>query len=152
MRTRSMLIAATVASLVASAPPALSGPKSPPAERVVEERYDLPTVAVEGVGGLCYACFIFTAGPRETTLQIEVVDDRSPTTHVGYALDLNGDAFYDKYGYVCGATEEPLAVKPFTRIIVSVDANPQPDEIDEVCPGVATSGTVRLTFGRSPSS
>lgn len=145
MFTRRVIGATTVLLMVAGAAPAAGGPR-PARPRVVESRYDLPTVAVRNVGGLCYACFTFSAGPGETSVDIEAADDVSDTVLVGYGIDLNGDTFSDEWGYFCGSNE--FSIRPYSKIFVSVYANPPLDreQPTAACPGVATSGSVKLTF------
>lgn len=149
MRIRRLMIAIMVLSLVTgNAGSAVGEPGSERSARVVEFAYDLPTIGINDVASLCYACFTVQAGPKERRLEISAADEYSPNVYVQYGLDFDGDTYVDESGDLCTATTEPLRIRPFTSAIVIVMANPPEVPPGVICPGTATTGTVTVSFSR----
>ena len=119
--------------------------------RVVEETYATPAVVVPPGDGAFYACVpgnqdespnygcvVTRTGAHELYASIEIVD---ATGLPAAALVFPHDG--DEYEIVCGSTPEPLRVSPGTDMEIWF----QPATAE--CPGVATTGTVRITLFRS---
>lgn len=116
--------------------------------RVVELTYMGPAIggadtpAVNPFGLIAPVNFI--PGPGETQALIEIVDDNSPKASAGFSYDSDGDGLNDTGLDVCGSTPEPLTMIPGTQYNVFPYLLPS-----TTCPdGVATSGTIKVTFNQ----
>lgn len=110
-------------------------------QRVVTLTYDAPAIGVAGgPAGVCVStgCIQVAVGSRERYVSIEIDD----------ATGLSSPAVVDMGGgsdvYVCGATESPLQTSG-GEIVVWI----HPAAITG-CTGLASTGTVTLTFSNLP--
>ena len=86
----------------------------------------------------------FIPGMGETQALIEIVDDVSPNASAGFSYDSDGDGLNDTGIDVCGSTPEPIEVLPGTQYNVFPYLLPSTTCTD----GVATSGTIKVTFNQ----
>lgn len=113
-------------------------------ERVVEGTYDNPA---PGIGGVVYFNNLggqldAPSGPNEFYMSIEIVDDSGQPTYFNISAD--GTII----GGGCGKTETPIESTPGLAYKISVTMGPGLEAPD--CMGVATSGTIKVTFSNMP--
>ena len=116
--------------------------------RVVELTYmgpaigsaDTPAINIWGL----IAPVNFIPGPGETLATIEIIDDHSPKASAGFSYDSDGDGLNDTGLDVCGSTPEPITMIPGTQYNVFPYLLPSTGCMD----GVATSGTIKVTFNQ----
>jgi hypothetical protein len=144
---RKLVLTFVAVSLVGTALPGTASGKAPTV-RTVEAPYATPFIGHPEATGACAdgdkGCVYFDVG-RERLLDVEVVDGTG-TPAYAYVLQRQDDGTPPKaVGHVCGATTEPLKIKPNLEVIVilSVVTGPQVP-----CTGVATSGRVVARFTR----
>lgn len=115
--------------------------------REAEYTYDAP--AVGSGGGVCFAatnsCGDIATGPTERFVVVEITDQAGMDVYASIGQDLDGDNFTDNSVDICGKSEEPIPIEPGYAITVFPWAVGGPD-----CPGVATTGTVKLTLSNLP--
>ena len=134
------------ASFLAGA--AEAGKKKPKrVERVAEARYENPSPGSSQTGGVGLNIPAFPTAPTEVFVSVEVHDDVNPMAGVRVRWDTDGDSTSDGAFYVCGATEEPIAIPGG----VTLDVFPYIGGDQVACPGgIPTSGTVKMTFSNLP--
>lgn len=142
------LILLLALSLAASAlvGPAGAKKKRKRAERVVEVRYEQPAVGSGTTGGVGLGIPTIATASSEVFVSVEVTDDVNPMAGVRVRWDLDGDGTSDGAFFVCGKTEEPVAIPGG----VVLDVFPYIGG-DASCPGSsATTGTVKATLSNLP--
>jgi hypothetical protein len=116
--------------------------------RVVELTYMGPSIGGADTPALnpwgLIAPVNFIPGMGETQALIEIIDDNSPNASAGFSYDSDGDGLNDSGFDVCGTTPEPVAVLPGTQYNVFPYLLPSTTCQD----GVATSGTIKVTFNQ----
>ena len=125
--------------------------KKKPYSRVVEGSYTQPAPGIGGVvtlngqGGTIDAPTL----ENEMFLNIEITDDSGQPVYWGLShQDENGDGAGDIVTGGCGNTETPLEIVPGYSYTITITAGPGAEA--PTCPGVATAGTVKLTFTEVP--
>jgi hypothetical protein len=118
--------------------------------RTIEMPYTEPAVGAAGLG-VCFqgtSCVFTEPLPGERSVSIEIVDELGLPVHASVIQDTSGDGNYlatdDETVHICGSTEKPLKIKPQT-VTVWVWRGPG---VPPPCPGIASSGKVKLTFSR----
>ncbi|MDQ3964560.1 MAG: hypothetical protein M3277_11725 [Actinomycetota bacterium] len=113
-------------------------------ERVVEGTYDNPAPGVGGVVTLNGAGGTFDApsGPGEYYMSVEIIDDSGQQTYFGIAADST------IIGGGCGKTETPFEITPGVAYNITVTMGPGLKAPS--CAGVATTGTIKVTFSNTP--
>ena len=134
------------ASFLAGA--AEAGKKKPKrVERVAEARYENPSPGSAQTGGVGLNIPAFPTAPTEVFVSVEVLDDVNPMAGVRVRWDPNADGVSDGAFFVCGATDEPVALPGG----VTLDVFPYIGGDQVACPGgIPTSGTVKMTFSNLP--
>ena len=125
--------------------------KKKPYSRVFEATYANPApgiggvVTISGQGGTADS----PALANERFLSIDIVDDAGQPVYWGLShQDENGDGAGDIVTGGCGKTDTPLEIIPGYSYTVTVTTGPGAEA--PTCPGVATSGTIKLTFTAVP--
>lgn len=115
-------------------------------ERVVEYRYESPSVGATGAGGVTLNPGLST-GPDEIYLSLEQTDDVSPVPNVRFSWDTDGDGQNDTGVNICGGkTEEPVELPG--GIELGVFTYPSGGA---ACPGTFnTTGTLKITLSNMP--
>lgn len=115
-----------------------------PYVRVVEGTYDNPAPGVGGIVTLNGAGGTFdvpTAG-NEYYMSVEVIDDSGQQTYFGIAEENTIVAGG------CGKTETPMEITPGAAYNITVTMGPGLNA--PTCPGVATTGTIKVTLTEVP--
>ena len=147
--TLALLVGCLAAALVVG--PAEAGkrkkPKAPvKSERVVELRYENPSIGSATTGGLGVNYPSAPSAVTEVYLSVEVIDDANPMAGVRLRWDPDGDGSFDS-AFVCGKTAEPISIPGGATI----EAWPYIGGDPVGCPGSsATTGTVKFTFSNLP--
>lgn len=122
-------------------------------ERTVEYAYAVPSPGVSGVAGFCLAgngvdtgCNEIATASEETYASVEVTDATGQATNWYLAQDTDtSNTGLEIFASGCGKTDAPVAITPGLALRVQVAAVGGPD-----CPGVATSGTVKVVLSNMP--
>lgn len=125
--------------------------KKKPRQRTVEVPYSQPAVGTAGIG-VCFqgsSCVFVEPLPGERSVSVEISDELGLPVYASVIQDTSGDGNYlatdDATTHICGETAEPIEIEPQT---VTVWVWPGPGA-PPPCPGVASSGTVKLTFSNA---
>lgn len=124
--------------------------KKPPKPRTAEADYAGPAIGAAGVGACSpgtLGCFGFPSTQKELYVQVQIEDSASPMVYASITQDLNGDNQADTSTGICGATEEPVPIDPGYEVTIFIWEGPGPSP---VCAGLATSGTIKVTFSATP--
>lgn len=115
-------------------------------ERTIEVRYENPAFGSPNAGGACFGCPSFATAKNEVFMSIEVTDDVNPGAGSRFSWDTDGDGRNDTGFYVCGKTDEAVAIPGG----VEITAFPYPVGTPD-CPAAgAFSGTIKATFSNLP--
>jgi hypothetical protein len=149
----SLVLSLVVAGLVAPAEAGKKKKKPKRIERKAETTYQAPAIGIGELGtGVCFvptnSCGNVPTGPKDLWVKIQVED--ASTTNVMFSVgqDTDPDALGTEtdLGTFCGGTEEAIpVVSPGHEIVLFPWAVGGPS-----CPGIATTGTVTLTFSNLP--
>lgn len=145
---RKTLIALLALSAAASMLAVPAGAKKKPkkVQRVVEVRYEQPAIGSGTTGGVGLGIPQIPTAANEIFVSMEVTDDVNPMAGVRVRWDLNGDGTSDGAFFVCGKTDEPVAIPGG----VALDVFPYVGG-DVSCPGSsATAGSVKATLSNRP--
>jgi hypothetical protein len=120
--------------------------------RVIEGTYDNPAPGIGGV--VTFTAFggtiAFPTLPNEAYVSVEVKDAVGPQTYFGLAQeDTDGDGFGEIIAGGCTKTEEPLPITGGLEHTVTITTGPGAEAPD--CPGIATTGTVKITLTETPT-
>ena len=122
-----------------------------PYSRVFEATYANPAPGIGGVvtiggqGGTADS----PALANERFLSIEIIDDAGQPVYWGLShQDEGGDGAGDIVAGGCGKTDTPLEIIPGYSYTITVTTGPGASA--PTCPGVATAGTIKLTFTEVP--
>ena len=146
-----LLVLGLVASFAAA--PAQAKKKKKPArvERTAQGTYAAPATLVgnctqtDGVG-----CMTIQSGAGEEYLTATVTDQHGQPVSISVEADLDGDATTEtSYGSFCGETAEPIQIEPGAAIVFWV-GRADVAAVDGCAPGVATQGTLDVTFSNMP--
>lgn len=125
--------------------------KAPPAPRVIEATYENPApgiggvLTVTGAGGTLDVPTL----SGENFITVEVTDDVGPAVYFGIAQeDTDGDGIGEIIYGGCSKTPEPLPITGGLTHTITVTTGPGAE--DPACPGVATSGTIKVTVSATP--
>lgn len=115
-------------------------------ERVLEYRYEQPSVGATGAGGVTLNPAVAT-GADETYISVEQTDDVSPVPNVRFSWDTDGDGTRDTGVNICGGkTEEPVELPGGVELGVFTYPTG-----GAACPGTFnTTGTIKITFSNMP--
>ncbi|MGH2757406.1 MAG: hypothetical protein ACRDI3_06425 [Actinomycetota bacterium] len=123
-------------------------------ERTVEYEYMAPSPGISGLVGACMtvlgvegtACQDIPLGAGEMFASVTVTDATGQQTNFDLAQDSDAaNPGLEIFASGCGETSDPVALTPGLALRVSVTAIGGPD-----CPGVGTTGTVKVTFSNLP--
>lgn len=146
-----MLILGLVFAAFAAAPAQAKKKKKAPAPRVIEATYENPAPGIGGVLTVTGAGGTIDVGtlPTENYMTVEVIDDAGPSTYFGIAQeDTDGDGIGEIIYGGCTKTPEPVAITGGLTHTITVTTGPGAE--DPACPGVATSGTIKVTVSATP--
>lgn len=122
-----------------------------PTSRVVEGTYENPApgiggvVTLSGAGGTLEVATL----PGENYISVEIKDAVGPATYFGLAQeDTDGDGFGEIIYGGCTKTPEPLQIQGGLTHTITVTTGPGAE--DPACPGIATSGTIKVTVSSTP--
>ena len=150
-KTISIVLLGILVAGAFAAVPAQAKKKKKPHVRVVEGSYDQPAPGIGGVvtfSGQGGTIEIPTLA-KENFIQIEVTDDVGTETYFGLAQeDTDGDGFGEIIYGGCTKTVEPLPIT--AGLLHTVTITTGPGLSDPTCPGIATSGTVKVTLTEKP--
>lgn len=121
-------------------------PKTPYV-RVFEGHYDNPAIGIGGVvtygGAGGYVTNLSLA--NEKFLNVEIIDDAGMDAYFGVGQqDTNGDGIGEIVAGGCGKLAAPIEIVPGYTYSVTVTMGPGTEA--PTCPGVATAGTIKMTF------
>lgn len=140
------LVSCLAGALIVGPAEAAKKKKVKKTERVVEVRYDNPSIGSYNTGGLGLNYPTAPSAPNEIFLSVEVIDDVNPNAGVRLRWDPDGDGTFEGT-FVCGATTDPISI-PGGAVI---EAWPYIGGDLVGCPGSsATTGTVKFTFSNLP--
>jgi hypothetical protein len=143
-KTITAVLAASLALGAFALPSAEAAKKKKPKVTQFDLAYGSPAVGTSGVGA-CSGCPSFSVGDDDNYISVESTDDVSPTTHLSFSWDTDGDGVTDTGFTVCGATPEPIALPGATTIAIFPWALPGAE-----CPtGASTSGTISITLSKT---
>ena len=122
-------------------------------ERTVEYSYAVPSPGVSGVAGFCLAgngvdtgCNEIATSADEAYAMVEVTDQSGQATNWYLAQDTDtSNTGLEIFASGCGKTEAPVPITPGLALRVQVAAVGGPD-----CPGVATTGNVKVVLSNMP--
>lgn len=135
------------------APPALAKKKKKGkkrTERVEVIDYSHPTgLGVAGAGGCAPAlgCESLPVGSEEVYISVEIADTAGQDVYAEIWQDIDGDDMIDQATGVCGATAGFVPITPGVPVSIPIFEGPG---IDPPCTGVATTGTLTVTFSNLP--
>lgn len=149
MRSRWLVLAA--GALAAAVLPAHAEDK---VTRTEEVRYSDPAIGTAGIG-LCFqgdSCVFVEPEAGEKYVSVEIADDVGPLpVYASIIQDTSGDGSWlvtdDRTTHICGATVAPIEIVEGKTVTVWIWEGPG---ASPPCAGVATSGTVTLTFSNLP--
>ena len=145
-KTLIVLMALSIAASMLAAPAGAKKKKPKRIERVAEVRYEQPAIGSGTTGGVGLGIPQIPTSSKEVFVSIEVTDDVNPMAGVRIRWDVDGDGTSEGAFYVCGKTDEPLALPGG----VTLDIFPYIGG-DASCPGSsATTGTVKATLSNLP--
>ena len=120
-------------------------------ERTEESGYQVPAIGLAGIGycsgGPGVGCALFPVQRNEKFAHVEIQDASGTEVFAQMNQDLDGDGFVDTSVPFCGSTDEPLAIEPGGTIEIWVWTGPS---LDLSCTGVATTGSMTVTFSNLP--
>jgi hypothetical protein len=143
-----MMVIGLLAGMVAAAP---AEAKKRKVTRKAQGTYQAPATVVgnctqtDGIG-----CMTIPAGPKERYITATVTDAHGQPVVIEVTADLDGDIQTEtSYGSFCGTTEDPIKIEPGVSLVFWVGR--ADNAAAEAClPGVATSGTLDVTFSNLP--
>lgn len=146
-----VLMIALVLGAFVAAPADAKKKKKAPAPRVVEGTYDQPAPGIGGIvtlsggGGTLDVPTLAS----EKFITVEVTDDVGPAVYFGIAQeDTDGNGFGEIIYGGCSSTPEPLPITGGLLHTITITTGPGAE--DPACPGVATSGTIKVTLSSTP--
>ena len=126
--------------------PAADAAKKKAKPRKASATYDAPAIGAGGAG-ICFpgtiGCVSFGTASNEHFVEVVVEDSAGTPVFASVTQDTNGDNQADTGTDICGASEEPIPIEPGAPITVFIWEGPG---ASPVCPGVATSGTINISF------
>jgi hypothetical protein len=120
------------------------------AERVEVIEYSHPTaLGLAGAGGCAEAfdCVSLPVGSQEAYISVEITDTLGQDVYAEIWQDLDGDDMIDQSTGVCGSTSGFVLITPGVPVNIPIFEGPG---IDPPCTGVASAGTVTVTFSNLP--
>lgn len=146
MRARSLIAAVLLMALGAS-----SAVHAAPRARSETKPYSLPAPGTGDTAGACdtdgRGCVEFISGPRESQMELQVIDDMEWPIYFSVTEFPNQGAlrFGRWLGNFCSTTDGRIEVSPDHMIVVWIWAGP---DASVSCRGPATSGVVKARFYR----
>ena len=144
-----LMLALSVGSFAAAPDEAKKKPKK--TERTAQGTYAAPATLVgnctqtDGIG-----CMTIASGTNESYLTAKVTDQHGQPVSIAVDADLDGDGTTEtNYGSFCGETTEPIQIDPGAAIVFWV-GRADVAAADGCAPGVATQGTLDVTFSNLP--
>lgn len=120
-------------------------------ERTAQGTYAAPATLVgsctqtDGIG-----CMTIPSGVGELYLTAKVTDTLGQPVSISVEADLDGDNTTETvYGTFCGETSEPIAIDEGTELVFWV-GRADVAVLDGCVPGIATQGTLEVTFSNMP--
>ena len=137
----------TGALLAPSADAAKKKKKPKKKSRTVSQTYQAPAL---GAGaGICLkptnSCAETATSTNDKYVMIEIVDTTGLPISGGFGQEMDGELGVENYQAFCGKTPKPVKIEPGYPITVFPWVAPNAG-----CAGVATTGTVKLTFSNLP--
>ena len=119
--------------------------------RTFEGTYDAPALGIGGIvtWGITGGTVESSTLENENFISVEVVDGTGTDVYFGISQeDTNGDGIGEIIAGGCGKTEAPIAITAGLTHAVTVTMGPGAEDMS--CAGVATSGTIKMTFTTVP--
>ena len=120
-------------------------------ERTAQGTYAAPATLVgnctqtDGVG-----CMTIASGTNESYITAKVTDQHGQPVSIAVDADLDGDGTTEtNYGSFCGETTEPIQIDAGAAIVFWV-GRADVAAVDGCAPGIATQGTLDVTFSNMP--
>ncbi len=150
-KTLSLLLTlGLLVGLVAMAPSA-DAAKKKAKKRKAQGTYAAPATVVgnctqtDGIG-----CMTIQSGPGEKYITATATDAHGLPVSISVDADLDGDMSTEtNYGSFCGETEEPIQIEPGVALVFWV-GRADVALLDQCAPGIATQGTLDVTFSNMP--
>lgn len=146
-----LILGLVSAALVAAPAEAKKKKKKAPSSRVVEGTYENPAPGIGGVltfSGAGGSIEVPTLS-NENFITVEVTDDVGPDVYFGISQeDTDGNGIGEIIYGGCSKTEEPLPITGGLTHTITVTTGPGWE--DPACPGVATSGKIKVTLSSKP--
>ena len=118
--------------------------------RKMSANYDGPSIGAFGVGA-CFpgtlGCFEFPLARGEKYIKVNVKDNAGTPVLFSVTQDFNGDNQADTGTDYCTTTKKFVRVRPGYSVTIFIWEGPH---VAPVCPGVATQGTIKVTFSNLP--
>lgn len=150
-KTLSIVLLGALVAASFTAAPAQAKKKKAPHVRVVEGTYDQPAPGIGGVltfsgaGGTIEVATL----ANENFIQVEVTDGVGPETYFGLSQeDTDGDGFGEIIYGGCTKTAEPVPITGGLTHTITITTGPGAEA--PTCPGIATSGTIKVTLTENP--
>ena len=149
-KSLTVLLAASLvtgALLAPSADAAKKKKKPKKVSRTVTQTYQAP--AIGNGAGVCLkptnSCAETPTATADKYVIIEITDAAGLPVNAGFGQEIDGELGVENYQAFCGKTPKPVKIEPGYPITVFPWAAP-----GAACPGVATTGTVKLTLSNLP--
>ncbi len=145
MRKLATIILSASLVLGAFGAPAADAAKKKKA-RTATAPYDGPAIGAAGLG-ICFpgtlGCFAFGTASNEHNVEVSIEDSAGTPVFASVTQDLNGDNQADTSTDICGASEGPIPIESGVEVTVFIWEGPG---VSPVCPGFASSGTIKVKF------
>ena len=118
--------------------------------RKMSANYDGPSIGAFGAGA-CFpgtlGCFEFPLARGEKYIKVDVKDNAGTPVLFSVTQDFNGDDQADTGKDYCTTTKKFVPVRPGYAVTIFIWEGPH---VAPVCTGVATQGTIKVTFSNLP--
>ncbi len=150
-RTISIVLLGLLVAGAFATVPAQAKKKKKSHVRVVKGTYDAPALGIGGIltWGVTGGTVEVPTLANENFIQVEVDDDVGTETYFGLSQeDTNGDGIGEIIAGGCTKTPEPLPITAGLTHTITITTGPGSEA--PTCPGIATSGTVKVTLSEKP--